>query len=94
MNADNELTRTALEQAIQDHFREATKGGLATNWVLQITGVREDNIEGSHGLWLAPVAQPFFTTMGLVEYLKTQLQRAILNDVEWNEGDYDDDDRQ
>ena len=90
MNEDNEETRTALEQAIQDHFREVTSGGLATNWVIQITGVHEDSLEGSHALWVVPKAQPFFTTMGLVEYLKTQLQRAMMNDSEWtNDEDFD-----
>lgn len=75
-------THAALEDAVRDHFADefADNGGMATGWVLHVSGVLGTDAESSAHLRETPSDQPVHVTLGMLEYARIQFRQLILND--------------
>lgn len=78
----SDQTHAAIEQAVRDHFADefGDEGGMATNWVLQVSGVLGTDAESSAHLRETPRDQAVHVTLGILEYARIQFRQLILND--------------
>lgn len=78
----SEQTHAAIEEAIRNHFADEfnDEGGMATAWVLQVSGVLGTDADSSAHLRETPHDQAVHVTLGMLEYARLQFRQIILND--------------
>lgn len=84
MTAMSELTKAALDEAIQNHFAVEADGGIVNSYVLQIAGGNIEDYDADQNQLLRVVAehQSFVTSIGLAHYAGRALDIAFLAENE------------